>query len=86
MIEIYFVRHVDDVDLYIAGISESHLPGAVVGPTFGCIIGKNFQRFMHGDRFWFETSNSKLGFTEGKPFSIRHAHVCHFWTSSFGVY
>ena len=68
LVEIYLVRHVDDVDLFIAGVSETHLPGSVVGPTFGCIIGKNFQRFMHGDRFWFETSNSRLGFTEGKSF------------------
>ena len=54
------------MDLYVAGVSETRLPGAAVGPTFGCLIGINFQRFMHADRFWFETSNPLLGFTQGK--------------------
>ena len=67
--------HVDDVDLFVAGVAETHLPGAAVGPTFGCIIAKNFQRIMHGDRFWFERPDSKLGFTLGKTCMFEYSNL-----------
>lgn len=45
---------VDDIDLWIAGLAESHLPGGCVGETLGKIIAKQFQLLRDGDRFWFE--------------------------------
>ena len=57
-------RHVDDMDLFPGGVSEQSVPGAVVGPTFGCIIADQIQHLRRGDRFWYENSN-KVGFTPG---------------------
>ena len=29
---------VEDIDLFIAGMMEKHVPGGRLGPTFSCII------------------------------------------------
>ncbi|XP_078681743.1 myeloperoxidase-like [Branchiostoma floridae x Branchiostoma belcheri] len=46
--------HVDDIDVFVGGLAEESVPGGVVGPTFACLIGLQFQNLRKGDRFWFE--------------------------------
>uniref|UniRef100_T1KSA2 Uncharacterized protein n=1 Tax=Tetranychus urticae TaxID=32264 RepID=T1KSA2_TETUR len=64
-------EHVDDIDLFTGGISESPLHGGSVGPTFGCILGIQFRRLKQCDRFWHETSNPFIRFTEAQLTEIR---------------
>ncbi|XP_019636936.1 PREDICTED: thyroid peroxidase-like [Branchiostoma belcheri] len=46
--------HVDDIDVFVGGLAEESVPDGVVGPTFACLIGLQFQALRKGDRFWFE--------------------------------
>lgn len=53
------------MDLFIGAISEKPVPGAVLGPTFQCIVGDQFRRLRLGDRFWYEEPNQQGSFNLG---------------------
>ena len=56
---------VDDVDLFPGGLSETPLPGGVIGPTFSCIVAGVFSRLRKCDRFWWGCEISiTVGFNE----------------------
>lgn len=58
-------RSVDDIDLYIGGLVERHLPGSMLGPVFSCIIADQFARLKEGDRFFYEHGGQPGSFTPG---------------------
>jgi peroxidase len=45
---------INDIDLWVGGLAEEHVPGAIVGETFHAIIKDQFERLRAGDRFWYE--------------------------------
>lgn len=53
-------RHIDDVDLFIAGVSERPMDGSILGPTFLCLIGDQFARLRRGDRYFFEEQSAQF--------------------------
>ena len=54
MLRDLYGNRMDLVDLFAAGIAESHEIGKAVGRTFGCIIADQFERMRDGDRFYYE--------------------------------
>jgi hypothetical protein len=45
---------VDDIDAWVGGLAEDHVPGAMVGPLFRRILVDQFERLRAGDRYWYE--------------------------------
>ncbi|CAL4066279.1 unnamed protein product, partial [Meganyctiphanes norvegica] len=62
-------KHPKDIDLFVGGMAEYQSPGALVGPTFSCIIANQFIGVKRGDRFWYE--NEANGLTLQQLDSIR---------------
>ena len=81
----------EDIDLWSAGITERPLPGSMVGPTFACLIGKQFHNFRFGDRlvsvlfkllivhnlcrFWYENGGWPSSFTLEQLAEIRRVKL-----------
>ncbi|XP_045178749.2 peroxidase-like protein isoform X2 [Mercenaria mercenaria] len=58
-----------DIDLFVGGLTETPLRGGNLGPTFECIIGRQFQRLKFGDRLWYQ--NKDAGFTDDQIAAIQ---------------
>ena len=59
----------------IGGVLESPLPGAVVGPTFSCIIQQQFTILKQGDRFWYENDIPPSSFSLSQIQEIKKARL-----------
>ncbi|MDY7095265.1 MAG: peroxidase family protein, partial [Acidobacteriota bacterium] len=50
--------NVGQVDLWVGGLAEDPLPGAMLGETFSVILIDQFTALRDGDRFWYERALS----------------------------
>ncbi|RXG73264.1 Chorion peroxidase [Armadillidium vulgare] len=64
-------KDVDDIDLFTGGLAEKPNRGALVGPTFGCLIGRQFHYLRRGDRYWYENDIPPSAFTKEQLYEIR---------------
>ena len=55
----------DDVDVFVGLVSETHVADSLVGPTLACLLGSQFEDIKFGDRFFF-THNESVGFTNSE--------------------
>jgi hypothetical protein len=49
---------VDNIDLWVGALAETHVAGGSVGPLIRRIVVDQFTRVRDGDRFWFERTFS----------------------------
>ncbi|XP_060072565.1 peroxidase-like protein [Ylistrum balloti] len=78
-------RHPDDIDLFTGGLSEIKVKGSQTGPTFACIISKQFQAFKIGDRFWYENDFPAIGFNKGQLNEIKGVTLSKLLCTNIGL-
>lgn len=84
---VHLYKHPDDIDLFVGGILERHLPGGSLGPTFACILGEQFKNLRFGDRFWYERQDPTIGFSEHQLTELRKVSLARiFCDNSDGIY
>ena len=64
-------QNLEDIDLFVGGISERPVSGGLVGPVFACIIAQQFSNLRKGDRFWYENSGFESSFTAAQLSAIK---------------
>nr|CAD7448788.1 unnamed protein product [Timema bartmani] len=64
-------RNVSDIDLFTGGLAETPTEGSVVGPTFGCLLGRQFHYLRLGDRYWYENDLPPSSFTKAQLNELR---------------
>ena len=61
--------NVEDIDPFSGGMSETPVAGGLVGPTFGCVMVRQFRNIMKGDRLFF--THAEDGFRGGLPAALK---------------
>ncbi|CAG4970278.1 unnamed protein product [Parnassius apollo] len=65
-------KRVEDIELTVGGSLEKHVPGTLVGPTFLCILLRQFYITRVGDRYFYENGEDKeIAFTLDQLKTIR---------------
>ncbi|XP_057660218.1 uncharacterized protein LOC130896263 [Diorhabda carinulata] len=64
-------KNPNDIDLIVGAILEEPLPGSLLGPTFNCLLKKQFQLLRESDRFWYENDLPPSSFTNNQLKEIK---------------
>lgn len=68
----YGAGNVDKVDLWVGGLAEDKVPGALVGPLFHDIIADQFTRLRDGDRFFYKRMFGGVELAELERTTLAH--------------
>ncbi|KAH3719110.1 hypothetical protein DPMN_061941 [Dreissena polymorpha] len=78
-------RHVDDIDLFPGAMTETLLPQSAVGPTFACLLGRQFRRLMRGDRYWHELHFEYNRFTKDQLHEVRKVSLAKVLCDNYNI-
>nr|XP_046911836.1 uncharacterized protein LOC124492873 isoform X1 [Dermatophagoides farinae]XP_046911838.1 uncharacterized protein LOC124492873 isoform X1 [Dermatophagoides farinae] len=68
-------KNVRDIDLLTGGLAEKPVRGGLVGPTFACLLARQFNALRRGDRFWYENDMPPSSFSVEQLTEIRKSSL-----------
>lgn len=77
----------EDVDLYVGGILElnENVANPFAGPTFGCIIGENYNNVMGGDIYFYSHPENPYPLTTAQSDAISKFSVSNLFCTNSGL-
>ncbi|KAJ6628978.1 Peroxidase [Pseudolycoriella hygida] len=77
----------EDVDFYVGGLLEAFesVGNPFAGPTFGCIIGANYNNVMGGDRYFYTHPENPHPFTKAQIDAVRSYQIPHIFCTNSGL-
>lgn len=74
----------EDVELYVGGMLEAFesVGNPLAGPTFGCIIGENYNNVMGGDIYFYSHPENPYPFTKAQIDAIHNYTVPSIYCSN----
>ncbi|XP_037045582.1 peroxidase-like [Bradysia coprophila] len=74
----------EDVDFYVGGLLESFasIGNPLAGPTFGCVIGENYNNVMGGDIYFFTHPDNPYPFTTAQINAVRKYRVSNIFCTN----
>ncbi|KAJ6642404.1 Peroxidase [Pseudolycoriella hygida] len=67
----------EDIDYYVGGIFETYeiLGNPLVGPTFGCVIARQWDNFAGGDIYYYSNPNSPYPLTPSQIDAVHNFNI-----------
>lgn len=77
----------EDVDFYVGGLLEAFesVGNPFAGPTFGCVIGANYNRVVGGDIYYFSHPENPYPFTAAQIVAIRKYKIPNIFCTNSGL-
>lgn len=77
----------EDVDFYVGGLLEAFesVGNPFAGPTFGCVIGENYNNVMGGDIFFYSHPENPHPFTKAQIDAIKNYQISHLYCTNSGL-
>lgn len=76
---------VQDIDLWTGMITERKIGSSISGPTQSCLVAMQFSNLKYGDRFWYETTDSSVGFTPNQLAEIKKVTLAKIMCDNLSV-
>lgn len=77
----------EDVDFYVGGLLEAFesVGDPFAGPTFGCVIGANYNNVVAGDIYYYAHKENPYPFTNAQIDAIRNYQIPHIFCTNSGL-
>lgn len=77
----------EDVDFYVGGMLEAFetVGDPLVGPTFGCVIGANYNNVVGGDIYFYSHPENPYPFTKEQIDAVRNYRIANIVCANSGL-
>lgn len=82
-----FYNSYEDVEFYVGGLLEAFesVGNPFAGPTFGCVIGENYNNVMGGDIYYYSHPENPHPFTKAQVDAVLNYTIVNIYCTNSGL-